>query len=139
MVKIIKRILLHVYIYFNGVKFYEYETVPKSPSYKSLEVKTIHGHEIQFYFYEEEINDIRYRYGRFKLDKTKICLLQAQFDQDMPEVVTKYNSLKLTFSRGDLFFDDDVLISSMLISAYLDFITNKENEQKKAIIDLFDK
>lgn len=131
MVKLFKKLIIKAFIYFYGVTFYETDIVPKSPSYKKLRVETIHGHEVQFFFYEELIHDIRYKHGKFILSDVKICLLQASFDQDMPDLIKKYNNLKIMINKGDFLFDDVSMISDVLVSAYLDFILSKEAEVAK--------
>lgn len=115
-------------IHLRGLTFYETEIAPKSNCYRKLEIETIHGHDVHFFFYEEEMNDVRYRFGRFSHNKTRICLIQANFDDDMPPLVRKYNNLKIMIGKNDFFFNDEDLLIEVLMSAYLDFILDKERE-----------
>ena len=134
--KLLKKLVIKAIVYFRGVTFYETDLVPKSNSYKKLEIETVHGHEVNFFFYEEEMNDIRYKYGYFKHSKTKVCLLQAAFDDKMPPLIKKYNNLKIMIDKGDFLFDDDELIADVLMTAYLDFILAKE-KVLPASLDLY--
>ncbi len=129
MVKFLKKLVIKAIIYFRGVTFYETDLTPKSQSYKKLEVETVHGHEVQFFFYEEEMSDIRYKYGYFTHSKTKVCLLQAAYDDEMSPIIKKYNNLKIMIDKNDFLFNDDDLIAEVLMSAYLDFILAKEKVQ----------
>lgn len=122
-----KKLVIKAFLYFRGVTFYQTELVPKTNSYKRLEIETVHGHEVTFFFYEEEMADIRYKYGYFKHSRIKVCLLQAAFDDKMPPLIKKYNNLKIMIDKGDFLFDDDELIAEVLMTAYLDFILSKEN------------
>lgn len=115
-------------IQLRGLTFYETEITPKSNCYRKLEIETVHGHDVHFFFYEEEMNDVRYRFGRFSHNKTRICLIQANFDDDMPPLVRKYNNLKIMIGKNDFFFNDEDLLIEVLMSAYLDFILDKERE-----------
>ena len=115
-------------IHLRGLTFYETEITPKSNCYRKLEIETVHGHDVHFFFYEEEMNDVRYRFGRFSHNKTRICLIQANFDDDMPPLVRKYNNLKIMIGKNDFFFNDEELLIEVLMSAYLDFILDKERE-----------
>lgn len=127
MLKLLKKKVIKALIHFHGLTFYETHLTPKSNCYKKLEVKTVYGHDIHFFFYEEELNDIKYRFGRFSHSKSKVCLLQANFDDSMPLPITKYNNLKIMVDTNSFLFKDDDLLAEVLLSAYLDFILDKEH------------
>lgn len=126
--KFLKKMVIKALIHLRGLTFYETEITPKSNCYRKLEIETVHGHDVHFFFYEEEMNDVRYRFGRFSHNKTRICLIQANFDDDMPPLVRKYNNLKIMIGKNDFFFNDEELLIEVLMSAYLDFILDKERE-----------
>lgn len=126
--KFLKKMVIKALIHLRGLTFYETEITPKSNCYRKLEIETVHGHDVHFFFYEEEMNDVRYRFGRFSHNKTRICLIQANFDDDMPPLVRKYNNLKIMIGKNDFFFNDEDLLIEVLMSAYLDFILDKERE-----------
>lgn len=126
--KFLKKTVIKALIHMRGLTFYETEITPKSNCYRKLEIETVHGHDVHFFFYEEEMNDVRYRFGRFSHNKTRICLIQANFDDDMPPLVRKYNNLKIMIGKNDFFFNDEDLLIEVLMSAYLDFILDKERE-----------
>ncbi len=125
--KFLKKMVIKALIQLRGLTFYETEITPKSSCYKKLEVETVHGHDVHFFFYEEQLNDIRYRFGRFSHNKTRICLIQANFDDEMPDLIRKYNNLKIMVSGNSFLFNDEELLAETLLSAYLDFILDKEH------------
>lgn len=133
-IKFCKKAVIKALIHLRGLTFYETELIPKSNCYKKLEVETVHGHDVNFFFYEEELNDVRYRFGRFRHSKTRVCLIQANFDDKMPPLVRKYNNLKIMIGKNDFFYSDEELLVEVLLAAYLDFILDKEKEASESSI-----
>ena len=130
--KFFKKMVIKALIHMRGLTFYETQITPKSNCYRKLEIQTVYGHQVNFFFYEEELHDVHYRFGRFSHDKTRICLIQANFGDDMPPLVRKYNNLKIMIGKNDFFFNDEELLTEVLLSAYLDFILDKEKEAEVA-------
>lgn len=133
-IKFCKKAVIKALIHLRGLTFYETELTPKSNCYKKLEVETVHGHDVNFFFYEEELNDVRYRFGRFRHSKTRVCLIQANFDDKMPPLVRKYNNLKIMIGKKGFFYSDEELLVEVLLAAYLDFILDKEKEANESSI-----
>lgn len=128
---LVKRLIARLYVYLHGTHFYKTDHVPKSPSYKRLEVKTINNHTVTFYFYEEVFTNVRYRFGKFSLQEIKVFLLQAAFDDAMSETVTKYNNLKMFVDVDEFTKTTEHIIEDLMLDAYMEFILVAEDSEKK--------
>lgn len=109
-------------IFHKGIRFYKTGMIPKNPEFKSAQFETIEGHSIEFYFYREVCEDLIFRRGRIRREKFVGYVIQAQFDEKLPEKLHAFNNLKFFFNTKDFFFRDEQVVVRNLLSIYLDFL-----------------
>lgn len=118
----IRRFLVSFYIHVAGARFYSSEALPVSQPIRTLEVKTLHGYDISFSFYKENISFTQYFFRRLKKRNCTIYAVRACFDENAPESVKRFNSVKIFVRDSLLFITDESSIVMALLDVYLDYL-----------------
>ena len=118
----LKRLLLGLYLNYKGIRFYKTDTVPRSPEFQRAIFKTVGGHAVEFAFYRETFEDLIYRRGTFSKATFIGYVIQAKFEDGMPDSLLRYNNLKFFFNSRNIFLTDEHAIAATLLRIYLDFI-----------------
>jgi hypothetical protein len=117
-----KLFLFRLYLYFVGVKFYKTNSVPKSPEYKTASFEMVDGKKVEFFFYREEGEDLIYKLGGVRREEFVGYVIQARFNEELPEILYKYNNLKFFFNINNVLRVSEEDISKVLLSIYMDFL-----------------
>jgi hypothetical protein len=112
-------------VYFAGVRFYHTTMTPTTQNIEKVVIKTVKGYTITFSFYREKLNYISYFLGHNKLSAATVYVISANFSEDAPVEIRRYNSVKLLIKDGLQFINDSSVISRLLLNAYLDFLNAK--------------
>lgn len=124
-----------IFLHLTGVRFYSSETLPVSTDIQKFIVKTLHGYEITFTFYKEELNFMRYSFKRLRRYHSTVYVATVKFDDKAPVIMTKYNNVRIAV--GDFFvriFTNEVIIQTLL-NVYLDFLLSEMNSENRTNID----
>lgn len=114
-------------IFNRGIRFYETNIVPKSPDFRSKKFETVDGHEINFYFFKEECEDLIHRRGKISREVFTGYTIQAHFDEGIPIThdLQRFNNLKFFFNGKDFPQIDEKKITDCLLEIYMDFIRSE--------------
>lgn len=123
--KLLQGLLFRWAIFYRGIRFYQTSMVPKNPEFKSAEFETIEGQKVEFFFYREQCEDLIFRRGRIRKETFVGYVIQAQFDEGLPDRLHKYNNLKFFFNSKDFFFRDEQVVVRNLLAIYLDFLRSE--------------
>lgn len=117
-------------IFNRGIRFYETTIIPKSPDFKSKKFETVSGHEIKFYFYKEECEDLIHRRGKIRKEVFTGYTVQAHFDDEIPikHDLRRFNNMKFFFNGKDFPEMDEQSIADHLLEVYMDFIRSELNK-----------
>lgn len=117
-----KKLILKLYLTFRGIRFYETDTMPKSQEIRKVIFELIDDRQVEFYFYRETFVDLIYKAGAIKEVEFVGYMVRANFHEDVPEKLMKYNNMKFVFLANDYLLDDEQLICETLLGIYLDLI-----------------
>lgn len=117
-----KRLVLSLYLKYKGIRFYKTDTTPRTPEFQRAIFKTVGGHAVEFVFYRETFEDLIYKRGAFSKATFVGYVIQAKFEDGMPDSLLQYNNLKFFFNSRNIILKDEQAIASTLLSIYLDFI-----------------
>jgi hypothetical protein len=123
--KKLRSVFIFLYVYFAGVRFYHTTMTPTTQNIEKVVIKTVKGYTITFSFYREKLNYISYFLGHNKLSAATVYVISANFSEDAPVEIRRYNSVKLLIKDGLQFINDSSVISRLLLNAYLDFLNAK--------------
>lgn len=123
--KKLRSVFIFLYVYFAGVRFYHTTMTPTTQNIEKVVIKTVKGYTITFSFYREKLNYISYFLGHNKMAAATVYVISAEFSEDAPIEIRKYNSVKLLIKDGLRFIEDSSVISRLLLNAYLDFLNTK--------------
>jgi hypothetical protein len=115
----------YLYIHIAGVRFYSTESFPVEKDIRQFIVRTLHGYEIKFTFYREKLNFTKYVFKRLKKCESTIYVISAQFDERAPEVVRRYNSVRIFVRPSFTCFLSETTIIKVLLNVYLDYLLNE--------------
>lgn len=118
----LNKILLRLYLYINGMRFYETMAVPKTPEFKKAVFEVVCDRRVEFYFYKEVTEDLLFLRGKIKKQSSVGYVIQARFDENLPAKLYRYNNLKFFFTSSNIIINDDDMICSVLLEIYLDFL-----------------
>lgn len=118
----LRRLLVSFYIHVAGARFYSSESLPVTRPIRTLEVKTLHGYDISFSFYKESVSFTQYFFRHLKKRNCTIYAVRACFDENAPESVKKFNSVKIFVRDSLLFITDESSIVMALLDVYLDYL-----------------
>ena len=124
-----------VFLHLTGVRFYSSETLPVNNDIQKFIVKTLHGYEITFTFYKEELNFMRYSFKRLRRYHSTVFVATVKFDDKAPLTMTKYNNVRIAV--GDFFvrlFTTEIIVQTLL-NVYLDFLLDEMVSEKRIKID----
>lgn len=111
-----------VFLHLTGVRFYSTETLPVKTDIQKFIVQTLHGYEITFTFYKEELNFLRYSFKHLRHFHNTVYVVSVKFDDKAPVGMSRYNTVRIAV--GDFFvkvFSDEIIIQTLL-NVYLDFL-----------------
>jgi len=122
-------LIFKLYIFLFGIRFYKTEAVPKSPEFRTATFETVGKHRVEFFFYREVCEDLIFRHGAIHKEKFIGYVIQAKFDQELPEVLYQYNNLKFFFNSKYLRINSEERICRALLDIYLDFLRHELSEE----------
>ena len=120
-----KKYLINLYIHLAGVRFYSSDTIPIKREFRKFIVKTLHGYEINFTFYKEKRNFIKYFFKKMRRYQCTIFVVAAVFDDKAPESVRKYNNMRIFVNDSSFFLSDENIVVQTLLKVYLDYLLNE--------------
>ncbi len=117
-----KKFLFKLYLFHKGIRFFRTDTVPRTPQFRTAVFDTVGKHRIEFHFYREACEDLIYRNGRVRCEKFIGYVIQAKFDEALPQKLASYNNLKFFFNSRNWILKDDDAICETLLNIYMDFL-----------------
>lgn len=121
----VKRWLLKLYLLTAGIRFYQTDTIPKTPEFRKVVFETIEDKEVQFFFYKDDFEHYIFRAGSIRKIKTVGYLIQAKFHDKAPSCLTVYNNIRFLFIANSYILNDEKLICETLLSIYLDLLKKR--------------
>lgn len=122
----LRYLIFKLILYFRGIRFFKTDIDPSSVEFRKAEFKTFGEHQIQFLFYREILEDIRFKRGKITKERFHCYIIQSRFDPSLPEDIVKFNNLKFMFNARNIFMKDEDKICEVLLSLYLDFIKHEQ-------------
>ena len=116
------KLALRLCLYFIGIRFYKTDMIPKTPEFKSVVIKTVGDHKMQFFFFKETFEDLIYKRGKVYRECFTGIVIQARFSDDLPDNIKTFNNLKFFFNNKSMMLQNEELISSVLLNVFLDVI-----------------
>lgn len=127
--KFIKGLMFKLALFHRGIRFYQTSMVPKSPRFKSAQFETVGDHQVEFFFYREQCEDLIFKRGRIRRETFIGYVIQAEFDDRLPEKLRQFNNLKFFFNSKDFLIRDEDVVASNLLAIYLDFLRSELQQQ----------
>lgn len=124
----LRLLLFKLYLFFNGIKFYKTEAVPKSPEFRSAIFETVGKHKVGFYFYRETYEDLIFCRGKIRRSPLNGYVIQVKFDEGHVGPLYQYNNLKFFFNRKFIPLTDENRICEILLGIYMDFLRSELKE-----------
>jgi hypothetical protein len=121
----LRNLLVRIYIHLSGVRFYSSKTLPIKEEFRRFIVKTMHGYEITFTFYKEKRNFIQYYFKNLKTRSCVVYVVSATFDDAAPELVRRYNNMRIFVDDSSFFLSDENAIVMVLLHVYLDYLLHE--------------
>lgn len=119
------KLLFRLWLHWVGVRFYKTDIAPTSVEVLKTELKTVKDQKIHFFFFREEYKDIVYRQGKFHTSETHAFIVQAEFDDQFGQKVTKFNQIRYFFRSHFFSRFDDQFIADILLDLYIEFLENE--------------
>lgn len=126
---VLKSILFRWLIFFKGIRFYETTYIPKSPGFRSISFETVGDEKVEFYFYRDECEDLIYRRGQFRKEKFIGYVIQAQFPENLPSRLHRFNNLKFFFNSKSFAADNEEDAVRRLLNIYIELLTMELKRQ----------
>jgi len=127
----LKTLLVKLYLFFHGVRFYTTDRIPKTGEFKKAEFYTIDGCHIKFYFYKEIYEDLIFKRNKFYKEKFIGYLIQADLDPKIPEEFQVFNNLKIVFNSNLITAHNENEVDRELLAIYISFMKQEMQRLRK--------
>ena len=120
---------------FNGLRFYNQQTVVSDVLMGKSVIKNILGSEIKFKFYKNNYIDIVYKRGKIKKQTFVGYSIECEFGHNFPSEMKAYNNIKMVIRKSLLNILDEKIIFHLLLNFYTKFLIlelkKRKNEDSK--------
>lgn len=116
------KVLVRMYLYIRGIRFYKTGDIPQSAVFLKTEIKTVEGRQIVFNFYKESFEDYVHRFGKCYKKVFSGVVVEAKMDESLPPNLYKFNNMRIFFKEIDGGLIGERAASAIVLNAFLDFI-----------------
>lgn len=109
-------------MYWIGFQLYKTEAIPQSEQFTQTRYETIQGNSVKFYFYKEEAEDLRFKFGKFYRYRYHVYIVRAYFNDDLPDVITRFNNLKFYVRADSFLIRNDKIVVDILAEIYTSYL-----------------
>jgi hypothetical protein len=121
--------LLKLYLYFVGVKFYRTESAPTGKPYKVSKLEGPNNQLLVFTFYKQPQETFIYKRGRIKKESLTSYIIHMEIDKDISTPkLDIFNNMKIVFSKKPLFKRHHIG-DQMLLNIFIKHMTNTLNKK----------
>jgi hypothetical protein len=122
MSEFVKKWFAKLIVHIAGIRFYSTEFIPIKKDIQQFVVKTLHGYEIRFSFFREDMDFLQYIFGKIRKRKAIVYIVTANFEDRAPEEIKQYNTVRIFVNNRALALIGEYAITHSLLNVYLDFI-----------------
>lgn len=114
-----------------GFRLYQTDKEPKSQQFAECRFESINGNVVRFYFYKEDTEDLKYKFGKLIRRRYKVYIVRALFDDKLPDNLTCFNNLKFLVKTNSFITRNETLVSNLLAEIYMGYLIDSLKHQNQ--------